>query len=106
MAVRRRMFAFEDLTRLDVGDLQRVSREVEMQDLVIAMKNASAAVKDAIYNSVSKRAAETLKEELELLGPVRLKEVESAQDRIIQTVRSLEEEGEISLDAGGGDVLV
>ena len=70
------------------------------------MKNASAAVKDAIYNSVSKRAAETLKEEVELLGPVRLKEVESAQDRIIQTVRSLEEEGEISLDAGGGDVLV
>lgn len=106
MSVRRKMFSFDDLSRLDVADLQRISREVEMQDLVLAMKSSTPAVKDAIYSSVSKRAAETLKEELELMGSVRLKEVEAAQDRIIQTVRSLEEEGEISLDASGEDALV
>lgn len=106
MAVRRKMFSFDDLARLDVADLQRVTREVEMQDLVLAMKSSTPSVKEAIYGSVSKRAAETIKEELELMGSVRIKEVEAAQDRIIQTVRSLEEEGEISLDSGGGDALV
>lgn len=106
MAVRRKMFSFEDLVRLDIGDLQRVTREVEMQDLVLAMKTASPSVREAIYKSVSKRAAETIKEEIELMGSVRIKEVEAAQDRIIQTVRSLEEEGEITLDSGGGDALV
>lgn len=106
MAIRRKMFSFDDLVRLDIADLQRVTREVEMQDLVLAMKSASPGVKEAIYSSVSKRAAETLKEELELMGSVRIKEVEAAQDRIIQTVRSLEEEGEISLDSSGTDALV
>lgn len=106
MAVRRKMFSFDDLSRMSIADLQRVTREVEMQDLVLAMKSASPAVKDAIFKSVSKRAAETIAEEIELMGSVRIKEVEAAQDRIIQTVRSLEEEGEISIDGGGGDALV
>ena len=78
-----------------------------MQDLVVAMKSANSTLQGSIYGSVSKRAAETLKEEIEMLGPVRLKEVEAAQDRIIQIVRRLEEEGEIQLDGGAdGGVLM
>jgi flagellar motor switch protein FliG len=98
MQIRRKMFSFEDLIRLDPGDLQRVTRELEMTDLVISLKSANSQLQEAILNSVSKRAAESLKEEIEMLGPVRLKEVEAAQDRIIQVVRRLEEEGEITLD--------
>lgn len=105
MQIRRKMFSFEDLIRLDANDLQRVTRELEMSDLVVAMKSAHISLQDAILRSVSKRAAESLREEMEMLGPVRLKEVESAQDRIIQIVRRLEEEGEISLDGGGGNII-
>jgi len=86
--------------------LQRVTRELEMSDLVIALKSANAALQEKILKSVSKRAAESIKEEMEMLGPVRLKEVEAAQDRIIQVVRKLEEEGEISLDNGGENKLM
>ncbi len=100
MQIRRKMFSFEDLIRLAPSDLQRVTRELEMSDLVVAMKSANTALQEALLNSVSKRAAESLREEMQMLGPVRLKEVEAAQDRIIQIVRRLEEEGEISLDMG------
>ncbi|MGF1483010.1 MAG: flagellar motor switch protein FliG [Opitutales bacterium] len=103
-AIRKKMFSFDDLQRLNASDLQRVTREVEMSDLVVAMKSAQAILQEAIFASVSKRAAETLKEEIEMMGPVRLKEVEAAQDRIIQTVRRLEEEEEITLDAEGDKV--
>lgn len=105
LKIRRKMFNFEDLIRLDRADLQRVTRELEMSDLVMAMKTANSALQEALYGSVSKRAAESLQEEMQMLGPVRLKDVESAQDRIIQVVRRLEEEGEISLEQsmGGGD---
>ena len=105
--IKRKMFSFEDLVHLTTQDLQSITREVDMADLVLAMKSANAPLQEAIYSSISKRATESLKEEMEMLGPVRLKEVEAAQDRIIQVVRGLEEEGEISLDQGGGDrVLV
>lgn len=96
--VRRKMFSFEDLIRLSPADLQRIARELEMADLVLAMKNASKRVQEAIFRSVSKRAAESIREEMEMLGSVRPKEIEAAQDRIIQIVRQLEEEGEVSLD--------
>lgn len=105
--IKRKMFSFDDLGSLEVSDLQRITREIDMQDLVVAMKSANSTLQQSIYSSVSKRAAETLKEELEMLGPVRLKEVEAAQDRIIQIVRRLEEEGEIQLGGGGeGGVLM
>jgi len=104
-AIRKKMFSFDDLGRLDPPDLQRVTREVEMADLVLALKSAQATLQQAIFNSVSKRASETLKEEMEMLGPVRLKDVEAAQDRIIQIVRRLEEEEEITLDKEGGTVV-
>lgn len=99
MAIRKKMFSFEDLSRLQPSDLQRVLREVDTGNLAIAMKSASEPLREKIYASLSKRAAEGLKEEIELLGPVRLKDVETAQDAIIQSVRRLEEEGQISLES-------
>ena len=99
MAIRKKMFSFDDLSRLQPSDLQRVLREVDTGNLAIAMKSASEGLREKIYAALSKRAAEGLKEEIELLGPVRLKDVETAQDAIIQSVRRLEEEGQISLDS-------
>jgi flagellar motor switch protein FliG len=98
-AIRKKLFSFEDLNRLAAADLQRVLREVDSGNLAISMKSASETLRDKIYAGLSKRAAESLKEEIELLGPVRLKDVEAAQDVIIQAVRRLEEEGQISLDS-------
>lgn len=98
-AIRKKLFSFEDLNRLAVADLQRVLREVDSGNLAIAMKSASENLREKLFAGLSKRAAESLKEEIELLGPVRLKDVESAQDVIIQAVRKLEEEGQISLDS-------
>ena len=98
-AIRKKLFSFEDLNRLQPADLQRILREVDSSNLAISMKSASEALREKIYASISKRAAESLKEEIEMLGPVRLKDVEVAQDAIIQVVRRLEEEGQISVDA-------
>lgn len=97
-AIRRKMFSFDDLQRLQSADLQRVLREVDSADLAVAMKSASEVLRDKIYGSISKRAAESLRDEISMLGPVRLKDVETAQDTIIQVVRRLEEEGSVSLD--------
>jgi len=105
-AIRKKMFSFEDLGRLQGSDLQRVLREVEMGNLATAMKSASESLREKIYSALSKRAAEGLKEEIELLGPVRLKDVEVAQDAIIQAVRHLEEEGQISLDNDSTQLVV
>ena len=105
-AIRKKLFSFEDLNRLQPADLQRVLREVDSSNLAISMKSASETLRDKIYGGISKRAAESLKEELEMLGPVRLKDVETAQDAIIQVVRRLEEEGQITLDTEGSQSLV
>jgi flagellar motor switch protein FliG len=104
-SIRRKLFSFEDLNRLQSADLQRVLREVDSANLATAMKSASEPLREKIYGSLSKRAAESLKEEIEMLGPVRLKDVETAQDAIIQTVRRLEEEGAISLDTESQTVV-
>jgi flagellar motor switch protein FliG len=97
--VRKKMFSFEDLNRLQPTDLQRVLREVDSNNLAVAMKSASEALREKIFASISKRAAESLRDEISMLGPVRLKDVETAQDAIIHIVHRLEEEGQISLDA-------
>ena len=97
--VRKKMFSFEDLGRLQASDLQRVLREVDSNNLAVAMKSASESLREKLFASISKRAAESLREEIALLGPVRLKDVETAQDAIIHIVHRLEEEGQISLDA-------
>ena len=105
-AIRKKLFSFEDISRLQPADLQRVLREVDSANLAISMKSASEALREKIFGSISKRAAESLKEEVELLGPVRFKDVEAAQDTIIQAVRRLEEEGQISLESDSAQGLV
>ena len=105
-AIRKKMFSFEDLSRLAAADLQRVLREVDSANLAVSMKSASDPLKEKIYQSISKRAAESLRDEIGMLGPVRLKDVEVAQDAIIQVVRRLEEEGSISLDSGSDAAVV
>ncbi|HVU25876.1 MAG TPA: flagellar motor switch protein FliG [Opitutus sp.] len=103
-AVRKKMFSFEDLSRLLPADLQRVLREVDSNSLAIAMKSASESLREKFFGAISKRAAESLREEIELLGPVRLKDVEIAQDGIIQVVRRLEEEGQITIESENAQV--
>ncbi len=104
-AIRKKLFSFEDLNRLQPADLQRILREIDSGNLAIAMKSASEPLRNKVYAGLSKRAAESLKEEIEMLGPVRLKDVEAAQDLIIQAVRRLEEEGQISIDADAAAVV-
>ncbi len=104
-AIRKKLFSFEDLNRLQPADLQRILREVDSSNLAISMKSASESLRSKVFAGLSKRAAEGLKEEIELLGPVRLKDVEAAQDVIIQAVRRLEEEGQISIDSDAAAVV-
>lgn len=99
--IRQKMFTFDDLAALQPTDLQKVLREVDMRDLAVSLKTASETVKEALLGSISKRAAETVKEEIAFMGPLKLREIEGAQQRIIEVVRRLEGEGEI--DVGGGD---
>jgi len=105
-AIRKKMFSFEDLGRLQGGDLQRILREVDSANLAVSMKSASEPIKEKIFGAISKRAAESLRDEIGMLGPVRLKDVEVAQDAIIQVVRRLEEEGTISLGGDGDSAVV
>lgn len=98
-AIRKKMFGFEDLNRLQPADLQRVLREVDSATLSVSMKSASEGLRAKIFAAMSKRAAEGLREEIELLGPLKLRDVEKAQDGVIQAVRRLEEEGQITLES-------
>ena len=104
-AIRKKLFSFEDLGRLQPADLQRVLREVDSSSLAISMKSSSESLRDKFYAAISKRAAESLREEIEMLGPVRLKDVETAQDAIIQVVRRLEEEGQITLESDANQTV-
>ncbi len=96
-AIRQKMFTFEDLAALDTASLQKVLREVDMRDLAVSLKTANEVVKIALLASISKRAAETVKEEIAFMGPLKLKDIEAAQQRIIEVVRRLESEGEIEM---------
>jgi flagellar motor switch protein FliG len=96
-AIRKRLFNFEDISILTQRDVQRLLRDVETQELAVAMKNASEAVKRVFFGAMSKRASESLKEEIEIQGPVRNKDVEAAQDRIIAQIMQLSEAGEIDI---------
>jgi len=104
--IRKLMFIFEDVTALDNASIQRIIREVDQKDLALALKGSSDEVKERIFRNVSKRAAEMLKEDVELMGPVRLREVEEAQQRIVSVVRKLDETGEIIISRGGEDAII
>jgi len=96
-AIRRKMFTFDDFGRVSSPDLQRILREVDTRDLAISLKSARDTLKKSFFSGMSKRAVEGLKEEMEMLGPVRMKDVEAAQDRMIAAARAIEEKGEITL---------
>ncbi len=104
--IRRRMFVFEDILKLDDRSIQLVLREVDTRDLAVALKGASEEVKEKIFKNMSKRAAQLLRDELEFMGPVRVKDVEEAQQKIINIIRRLEEAGEIVIARGGGEELI
>lgn len=101
--IRQKMFTFEDLGLLDVPSLQKVLREIDMRDLAVSLKSASDKLKTTLLACISKRAAETVNEEMSFMGPLKLKDIEAAQGRIIEVVRRLESEGEIEIDSGKGN---
>ncbi|MBS4207626.1 flagellar motor switch protein FliG [Bacillus sp. FJAT-50079] len=104
--IKKRMFVFEDIVTLDNRSIQRVIRECENEDLLLALKISSDDVKAVIFRNMSTRMVETFKEEMEFMGPVRLRDVEEAQTRIVSNVRRLEEIGEIIVARGGGDDII
>ena len=104
--VRKLMFVFDDLVRLDDRSMQRALREVDSKDLSLAMRGTSEELQERIFRNQSTRAAQALKEEMEIGGPVRLRQVEEAQQRIVNIVRRLEDAEEIVVQRGGEDVLV
>lgn len=104
--IRKKMFVFEDILALDDRSIQRVLREVDNNDLGIALKGSGEEVQNVIFNNLSKRLATMIKEEMEYMGPLRLKDVEEAQQKIVNIIRKLEDSGEIVISRGGGDEII
>ncbi len=104
--IRKKMFVFEDILLLDDRAIQRVLRDVDNSDLAIALKGANEEVQNAIFNNLSKRLAVMIREDMEFMGPVRMKDVEEAQQKIVNVIRKLEDSGEIVISRGGGDEII
>lgn len=104
--IKKRMFVFEDIITLDNRSIQRVIREVENGDWALALKSSSEEVSKAVFSNMSKRLAEMIKEDMEYMGPVRLRDVEEAQQKIVNVIRKLEDAGEIVISRGGGDEII
>jgi len=104
--VKKRLFVFEDILGLDDRSLQRVLRDVDMKDVALALKGASEALREKFFKNLSKRAVEMLKEDMEYMGPVRVRDVEEAQQKIVNVIRALEEAGEIVIARGGEEELI
>jgi flagellar motor switch protein FliG len=104
--IKKRMFVFEDIVTLDNRSIQRIIRECGNEDLLLSLKVSSDEVKGIIFKNMSIRMVETFKEEMEYMGPVRLRDVEDAQSRIVAIIRRLEDAGEIVVARGGGDDII
>ncbi|GER65621.1 flagellar motor switch protein FliG [Weizmannia acidilactici] len=104
--IKKRMFVFEDIVTLDNRSIQRVIRECDNEDLILSLKASSDEVKEIIFRNMSTRMADSIKEEMEYMGPVRLREVEEAQSRIVSIIRRLEDSGEIIVARNGGDDII
>lgn len=104
--IKKRMFVFEDITLLDDRDIQLIAREVDSDEWALALKTASEEVSERIFRNMSKRAVELLKEEMEFMGPVRLRDVEEAQQKIVSVIRRLEDAGMIVVVRGEEDEIV
>lgn len=97
------MFVFEDIVLLNDGNIQEILKEIDGKELTLALKGATDEISVKIFGNMSKRAAEGIQEDMEFMGPVRLSEVEEAQQRVVEVIRSLEEAGTISIGKGGKD---
>ena len=106
--IRDKMFVFENIIDMDPRSVQRFVRECETKDIVFALKTASDEMKQVFFSNMSKRMAETVKSDMEITSHVRLKDVEEAQQKIVNLIRRLEEKGEVIINKGGddGDILV
>ena len=104
--IRKKMFVFEDILLLDDRAIQRVLRDVDNNDLGVALKAANEEVQNVIFKNMSKRLAAMIKEDMEFMGPVRMKDVEEAQQKIVGIIRKLEDSAEIVISRGGGDEIV
>ena len=104
--IRKKMFVFEDILLLDDRSIQRVLRDVDNNDLAVSLKSSNEEVKNAIFNNLSKRLASMIQEDMEFMGPVRMKDVEEAQQKIVNIIRKLEDSAEIVISRGGGDEIV
>ena len=104
--IRKKMFVFEDILLLDDRAIQRVLRDVENSDLAVALKSTNEEVQNVIFKNLSTRLAAMIKEDIEFMGPVRMKDVEEAQQKIVGVIRKLEDAGEIVISRGGGDDIV
>ena len=104
--IKKKMFVFEDVITLDDRSIQKVMRHVDTSDLAKALKAVDPEVQDKIYRNMSKSAAQMLKEDMEYMGPIRLKDVEEAQQKIVNIIRKLEEQGEIVLSRNAEDEII
>ncbi len=104
--VRRMMFLFEDIVTLDDRSIQQVLREVDTKELAVALKGTRDEVKETIFRNMSERAATNIREDLEFMGPVRVKQVEEAQQKVVEIIRRLEESGQIVIVRGTEEQLV
>ena len=104
--IRKKMFVFEDILTLDDRAIQRVLRDVDNGDLALALKGANEEVQNVILNNLSKRLAVMIREDMEYMGPVRMKDVEEAQQKIVNVIRKLEDSAEIVIARGGGDEII
>ena len=104
--IKRLMFVFEDIVMLDDRSLQLVLREIDQKDLALALKATATEVGEKVYKNMSKRAADMLKEEIEYMGPVKIRDVEESQQKVVNVIRRLEESGEIIVSRGKGDEMV
>lgn len=104
--IKKRMFVFEDVVTLDGASIQRFMRDVDNNELAIALKGATEEVQEIIFKNMSKRMGEMIREDMQFMGPVRLRDVEEAQQKIVNIIRKLEEAGEIIIARGGGDEII
>ncbi len=104
--IRKKMFVFEDILSLDDKSIQRVLRDVDNNELAISLKSTTEQVQEAVFRNLSKRLAVMIKEDMEYMGPVRMKDVEESQQKIVNIIRKLEDSGEIIVSRGGGDDIV
>ena len=104
--IRKKMFVFEDILSLDDRAIQRVLRDVDNADLALALKGATEEVQNVILNNLSKRLAVMIREDMDFMGPVRMKDVEEAQQKIVNVIRKLEDSAEIVIARGGGDEII